>query len=466
MDIFKKMFKTSSIYFVGRVLSGCISFFLLPIYTNKIAVSNYGYYDLVSSILTVSISVVCLEMWGGILRFSFNSSDLTFKSKVYSTGFIMLNISLVLYICFIFVAYFYLDIRNIFLFILFGVTLAYSLTYGMIARSKGANYVYALSGLWSSIINALSGIIAVYIFHLQLEALFISVILGYIAQIIIIQFKLKVHADLKLKYFDKHLFREMFFYSLPLAVNSIVYYIQNNANKLIIENKLGMEEVGIFSVISKYMSIVTLLASIFHLAWQETAFSISNSLNKKEVYQNGLTVFSRLTSVAIVLSLPLIKVTFKYLIGLGYSQAENLIPFFYFSLFLLTMNGFLTNLLTAEKKTNLLFWGKSVGCILNLGGMFIFTQKYGLISVALCLVLGNAAEFLVLVLVLRKLINFKVDLSSIYFYIVFYVITAAIYLLGNTMGNLIWFVLLAIFCMFYLRKYLSVISGFIKPKNK
>jgi len=464
MDIFKKMFKTSSIYFVGRVLSGCISFFLLPVYTNKITASNYGYYELLSSILTVCISVLCLEMWGGILRFSFNKTDTLYKSKVYSTGFVMLNFSLFIYICIILLCKTYFNLENISMLILFGVTLAYSLTYGMIARAKGANYIYALSGLWSSIVNGISGIIAVYIFHLQQEALFLSVILGYTAQIFIIQYKLKIHTEIKLKYFDKQLSREMFIYSLPLAINSIVYYLQNNANKLIIENKLGLEQVGIFSVVSKYMSIVSLLASIFHLAWQETAFSISNTNNKNNVYQNGLTVFSRLTSVAIVLSLPLIKITFKYLIGTDYSQAENLIPFFYFSLFLLTMNGFLTNLLTAEKKTKFLFWGKSIGCILNLGGMLLFTQKYGLLSVAVCLLVGNIAEFLVLAIILKKLISFKVDLSSIYFYLLTYIISTVVFLYGNTMLNLIWFIILIILCVFYLYEYINVIRKLIKHK--
>ena len=71
MKNFWKFVKTSGIYFVGTVLQKLITFFLLPIYTAYISPKDMGTYDAAIAYITFLCSVLFLDIWSGIMRFTF-----------------------------------------------------------------------------------------------------------------------------------------------------------------------------------------------------------------------------------------------------------------------------------------------------------------------------------------------------------------------------------------------------------
>ena len=63
MSIIKNFLKSSSIYFLGQMLSKIIVVLLLPIYTKMITPSDYGYYDLVNTCINIISTLVYVEIW-------------------------------------------------------------------------------------------------------------------------------------------------------------------------------------------------------------------------------------------------------------------------------------------------------------------------------------------------------------------------------------------------------------------
>ena len=57
MSRIKRFFQTALIYFAGNIFSKLVTFFLIPLYTNKLLPSEYGDYDLVITIITLFVAV-------------------------------------------------------------------------------------------------------------------------------------------------------------------------------------------------------------------------------------------------------------------------------------------------------------------------------------------------------------------------------------------------------------------------
>lgn len=75
MSRIKRFFQTALIYFAGNIFSKLVTFFLIPLYTNKLLPSEYGDYDLVITIITLFVAVAFFQIWDGMFRFSFDSKD-------------------------------------------------------------------------------------------------------------------------------------------------------------------------------------------------------------------------------------------------------------------------------------------------------------------------------------------------------------------------------------------------------
>ena len=161
MSISKSLFQSSVIYFIGQILSKIISFLLLPLYTNYINTSDFGYYDFTVSILGVIVPVIFLEIWTGTLRFGVEKQDECGKSKVINNTMILGMGSLVLYsiIYVVFMSLFPFELPLwIYLYSFFWVIQLFLLS---VARVYGKNVLYASSGVISVFFNAAVTILVV-----------------------------------------------------------------------------------------------------------------------------------------------------------------------------------------------------------------------------------------------------------------------------------------------------------------
>ena len=57
MSKIKRFIQTALTYLAGNILSKLVTFFLIPLYTNKLTTGDYGDYDVVVTIITL------LVMW-------------------------------------------------------------------------------------------------------------------------------------------------------------------------------------------------------------------------------------------------------------------------------------------------------------------------------------------------------------------------------------------------------------------
>ena len=167
-----KFLKTVGVYFLGSVASKIIVFFLLPLYSKMIPDYEYGYYNLINSVMGVIIPVICLEVWTGILRFVFDYKEKDDKQKVVSCGVIVSFVAILIYIVGFLFAGKIFDIQYPLYVCLFGMFSLLNSLYGFSVRALEKNNVFVVSGILATIVNVTSNLILILKFGMTIEAIF------------------------------------------------------------------------------------------------------------------------------------------------------------------------------------------------------------------------------------------------------------------------------------------------------
>ena len=129
----KKLIKNTFIYFIGTILSKIMVFLMLPIYTSKLTTYEFGYIDLITTILSVLVPILTICMFDAIYRFILENNDE--KESYITVGILVLFIgSIIAIIGYLILNYFY-DIK-------YGILILLSLISNL------------MIGLWQSIARA------------------------------------------------------------------------------------------------------------------------------------------------------------------------------------------------------------------------------------------------------------------------------------------------------------------------
>ena len=84
-----KLLKGTMVYMLGNVLSKLLQFVMLPIVTAVLVTSEYGYYDLVLTTISLVMPIITIQLIEAVFRFMFNSDE-DGKKKIISTVSIFL----------------------------------------------------------------------------------------------------------------------------------------------------------------------------------------------------------------------------------------------------------------------------------------------------------------------------------------------------------------------------------------
>lgn len=465
----EKFAKSSMIYFVGQMATKMVSFFLLPLYSNRFSTEAYGYFDYASSILNVVVPLVCLEIWSCILRFIFDYTEREDKYKVITNGMGIWLVSFGGYTLGTFLLNFFLDIQYLNLIYLYGVVMMLQNLYGAMSRGLGKNWLYMLSGVVSSTTIILVNIILIVGFNKSVETLFISGIIGGLAQIIILELTVKVRKNLKFGVLDKNLLKKMLKFSAPLCVNTIAFWLLNSYGRFPIKHYLGMEKNGIYAMASRFTVILSLFVSVFQLAWQELTFSIGNDEDRTIYYSKGINLLVRFLGCCMLILLPFTKIAFT-LINTEYKAALTIIPLYYLGTFASSLSVFLGSIFGAEKKNSVIMYSTLTAGIVNVVVIQITIQRLGLQGVVLALFLGFLSNIIIRIIMLKQYVGLVIDKKIIIMLAAIYAVTTIIFYKAGEITNAIWMLFLILWGIYIFRDMLGIFIGkareFIKSRKK
>lgn len=93
----KELIKNTVIIFIGKLCTQLLTFFLLPLYTAKLATGDYGVIDLIISYVQLLVPVITIQLEMAAFRFLIDARDDDLEKKKIITNimYLVMGISVV-----------------------------------------------------------------------------------------------------------------------------------------------------------------------------------------------------------------------------------------------------------------------------------------------------------------------------------------------------------------------------------
>ena len=356
--------KTSLIYFLGTVLTKLISFFLLPLYSQKLPADQFGYFDYTVTIVTIVVGTVCIELWVGAIRFLLARDGRKAKDAVVCNSLVLAGISCLLLAGIGGVLSLLLPVPYLPYVFFYGLAYLFQSLYGSFARGFGRNMDFAVSGILSGVVNMLVNVVFIGALGGGVEVLYLAFIAGAAVQVGYIEIRLRLLKSVRRENFSPALLRELLRFCMPLFINSVSYWLLSSYSKLVIGGTLGMGANGIYSMALRFSSVITLFTGVLSLAWQETVFVRRSPEEKGTLYAAGMGWCFQGMAAALILMLPAVRVLFPYVIGEEYAGALALIPLCLMNTVASGFSDFVGKVIIAENRTKGIFYSSLAGALL------------------------------------------------------------------------------------------------------
>lgn len=311
------------IYGVGALGSRLITFLLVPLYTFFVPVAEYGYYDLYLSVVLVLIGVVCLQMSDGVLKFLINAgNDHEERSRIITSisRTMLCNSSIVLAVALI-VAMF-TSVQCLWLIVALTIVMSAYEVQINVYRGLGNNKYFAVAGILTSVLLLLLSIVFVVWLRLSIEGIFLANIFARLITLVIIEARLKVLSRyISRDAFSGKLCREIIFFSLPLMVNGLCWWVIMSNNKFFISHYIGLAENGQYAVVLKFATLLQTVSTIFYKAWQENALQQYNSPDRDAFFSSIFNGFIYFLAAMVVVSCFAVKICYPWIVSAEYQQS-------------------------------------------------------------------------------------------------------------------------------------------------
>ena len=285
MSAFQKLFKQTFIYGLATVLPRMLTFLLVPLYTEVLAVGVYGKVSIIFSWFAIFNVILAYGMETAFFRFFNKESD---KDKVVGTS----TLSIIFTSLSIFVLAFLFkdqiasitDIKVEHISLVVWILLLDALVIIPFAwlRANEKPMKYATIKIVNVAINISLNLFFLLVLHnLTKEGSFFETIYvpGYeinyiliatlIASAITLLLMFPFYSKVKYK-FDAALWKQMLRYAFPVLIAGLAYTINETFNRILLDSSLSTaadpeREVGMFSACYKLALFMTLFATAFRL---------------------------------------------------------------------------------------------------------------------------------------------------------------------------------------------------------
>jgi O-antigen/teichoic acid export membrane protein len=371
---------------------------LLPFFSFYLTKSDLGIYDLVVTTVAMLIPFVTLQISNGAYRWllGLDKIEYVLTKKIITSSFIVISTGLFSFVIIFNLASIFYDSRYLLYLIFLVITSSYLPYFQIVLRGFKETKLFAISGLLNAFLLVIFNLTFLLVFDFGISGLFIATIASNIITIIFILFKGGIIKYLDHKCFSRKISKEMLTFSIPLVPNVISWWLVNSADKFLILYFLNSEMNGIYAISSRFPTIITLVNSIFLLAWQD--HSIINKDNNDEKVEFDSKIFNAFVNFEFSIVFILIAVselTVRFLVAPEFYESYKYMPLLYIGVAFSAFSGYFGAAFISAKKTKVIFTSSVICGIINLLVCFLLVKYIGLYAS----VLGTFVSYLIMFII-------------------------------------------------------------------
>ena len=462
MNQYKSLIKNSFLFAIGSIGSKAISFFMLPLYTRMLTTSDYGQLDILQTTISLLIPLVTFQVVEAVFRFSVDMRDKDSASKVLTNGIFLcligMLITLLLFPIFNnfepFATYTTMFYLIMFLTIFHGIIKQFVRGLEKIKTFVAADLIYTGSFVTFNIVFLVN-------LRMGLRGYFLSMVLAHLVAIIVLIIFGNVFKYLNLKSFNRKLLKTMLIYSIPLIPNGLMWWVMNVSDRYMLTYFLGFDATGIYSVSYKFPSLITLMNSIFFMAWQLSAMQEYGKEGYDNFYKNIFGVLSSFLLLITAVVLLILKPLMSVFVADAFYESWKYVPLLLVGTVFQAFSSFFGTNYTASKKTKGAFTTSVYGAIVNIGINLLLIPIWGIQAAAFSTMLAYLTMWLLRLFDTKKFVKIKIDWKSLIFSIVLIDIQiVGLYTITNTITFFIVETILILVMLFIQRKYIKQVYNF------
>lgn len=459
---YKDLTLNTFIFTISSFGSKFISFFLVPLYTAVLTTSEYGIVDLLTTTAQLLIPVLTLNVQDAVLRFTLDSNYNKEDIIKISSRTIVFSSIITIVILGLAKSFKIINLDNNYLFFLFFSYLmgAINNSLNMYLRSTNKMKIIGVCGVINTFVACIANVYLLLIAKLGINGYMIANILGICIANIGMFLLGNVWEDLRKGKWNKTVSKAMFTYGIPLAANSIAWWINNASDRYILTFFCGTALNGVYSVSYKIPSILSMLQNTFYNAWSVSAITEYDQEDSDGFIGNVFRLYT-ITSIILCSIIMLFNI---FIAKIAYSN-DFFVAWKYVPLLLVgtLFNGlglFIGCMFTAVKKTKDISFTTILGAFANTILNFTLIPIIGAFGASLATLLGYLVVFLVRLVRLKYVVKMKVKWNTIILSLFFLSIQSVV----ATLSNNSFLQVPLVICIIIMNKsiFIKIVEMFVK----
>lgn len=463
----KELVKNTIIIFIGKFCTQFITLLLLPLYTHFLSTEDYGYIDLIQTYLTFFIPLILLKIDAGIFRFLIDArKSEEEKNKIITNGIFIMFVELIISTILFAVAVKIFSIKYSILIVMNLISLSVLTFLLQIVRGIGKNKQYSFSSIIAAIVTIVLNLIFLVGFHKNGKYVLIASLISNIICTIYLLIVNKILKNVKIKYIDKKLIKDLLKYSIPMIPNELSWWIVHVSDRTIISYALGVAANGIYSVSCKFSNILSSIFNIFNLSWQESAALHINDTDKDEFFSNVINKVFNLFICFCIGILACLPFVFELLIKDSYREAYKYVPILLLANIFSVLIGLIGSIYVAKKMTKEVAKTTMIAAIINLTIDIALIKVIGIYAAAISTLVSYMLLAIYRYVDVQKYVKVKIPIKNIVVNSIIFILVVVLYLYNNIALNVINLLLCILYAIIVNKELLIEFKKVIGKKVK
>lgn len=463
----KELVKNTIIIFIGKFCTQFITLLLLPLYTHFLSTEDYGYIDLIQTYLTFFIPLILLKIDAGIFRFLIDArKSEEEKNKIITNGIFIMFVELIISTILFAVAVKIFSIKYSILIVMNLISLSVLTFLLQIVRGIGKNKQYSFSSIIAAIVTIVLNLIFLVGFHKNGKYVLIASLISNIICTIYLLIVNKILKNVKIKYIDKKLIKDLLKYSIPMIPNELSWWIVHVSDRTIISYALGVAANGIYSVSCKFSNILSSIFNIFNLSWQESAALHINDTDKDEFFSNVINKVFNLFICFCIGILACLPFVFELLIKDSYREAYKYVPILLLANIFSVLIGLIGSIYVAKKMTKEVAKTTMIAAIINLTIDIALIKVIGIYAAAISTLVSYMLLSIYRYIDVQKYVKVKIPIKNIVVNSIIFILVVVLYLYNNIALNVINLLLCILYAIIVNKELLIEFKKVIGKKVK
>ncbi len=375
----KEFAKNTFILAIGRYFPKIFALITIPIVTAGLTKSEYGTYDLITTLVSLLLPIVTLQIQAAAFRFLIDARGDEEKSgKIISNIFFFTITTSTITVIIFFLIYNKVSVVSRLLICGYFFADIIYLMLGQIARGLSYNKIYSTSAIIVSFMNATLIFVTLKIVNYGLNGVLFAYFVAQAVACVYIIYKIKLKPYIKIRDVSKSTLKELISYSWPMIPNNLSSWILKISDRLIITSVCGPEANAVYAVANKIPYLLSDAQSIMVMGWQENASIAANDKDSSDYYSKMFETMFKLVISATYALVAATPIMFKILIKGDYSDAYCEMPILIVAMFFYCMSSFLGGIYVAYKKTKSVAWTTALAAVINLVIDILLVKKLGI----------------------------------------------------------------------------------------